>query len=121
MKSALPGLAKSDDPAAAELIAAVAKDNPDRTSRGLAHLFLGISQKRQAAEAPESRQKAHLAAAEKALAAAAADYADVKLGPGETDREDGRRPARRAEEPAEPGGRQAGPGHRRGRTWTASR
>lgn len=83
VKAALPGLAKSDDPAAADLLAAVAKDNPDRASRGLAHLFLGISHKRQAAAAPEGRQKAHVAAAEKALAAAAADYADVRLGPGE--------------------------------------
>jgi thiol-disulfide isomerase/thioredoxin len=82
-KAALPVLVKSDDPAAAGFLAAVAKDNPDRANRGLAYLFLGMSHKRQAVTGPEGRQKAHLAAAGKALAAAAADYADVKVGPGE--------------------------------------
>ena len=80
VRAALPALARGDDPAGPEALAAIAKANPDRTTRGLAYLFLGIAEKRLAAAAPADRQPAHVAAAEKALATARDEYADVAYG-----------------------------------------
>jgi thiol-disulfide isomerase/thioredoxin len=81
---AIPALAQADDPAAAAALAAIAEKNPDKRNRGLAHLFLGLSHKRQVRNAPESRQAEHVAAAEKALTTAKTDYADEKLSGRET-------------------------------------
>jgi thiol-disulfide isomerase/thioredoxin len=81
VKAALPALANWDDPAGAKCLAEIAKGSPDRDTRGVAYLFLGIGEKRQAVAAQGDRQKAHIATAETALTAARDGYADVKYGP----------------------------------------
>jgi thiol-disulfide isomerase/thioredoxin len=82
VKPAIPVLSQAEEAAAADALAAIAKDNPDRSARGLAHLFLGLRNKRQAAAAPAEKQPALIAAAEKQLTTAKSEYGDVRLGPG---------------------------------------
>jgi thiol-disulfide isomerase/thioredoxin len=82
VKPAIPVLSQAEEAAAADALAAIAKENPDRSARGLAYLFLGLRHKRQAVAAPPEKQPALIATAEKELTTAKSEYGDVRLGPG---------------------------------------